>query len=281
MSILVLGSTGLLGQALMEGFKDSEYDAFGTIRTTKSVNFFSKELHNSLIEVNDVFDFKNLNQLIDNLKIKVLINCISIPDVNNQSLSHLNRVYTEFPTNLSELCKQKNIRLIQISSDGVFSGTKGNYSEKDKPDPIDLYGNAKLKGEVYEKNQLIIRISMIGHDKIKHQGLLEWFINQKECSLYNNYIFSGLTTNELSRITKDYILPYSKLSGIYHIAANPISKYALLSMVADIYNLKININKDDSVKMNRSLSQKKFYMETGYIPPSWAELIERMKKGEY
>jgi len=281
MSILVLGSTGLLGQALMEGFKNSEYDAFGTIRTTKSVNFFSKELHKSLIEVNDVLDFKNLNHVIDNLKIKVMINCISLTDVSNQSLYELNRVFTEFPKNLSELCKQKNIRLIQISSDGVFSGTKGNYSEKDKPDPIDLYGNSKLKGEVHEKNQLIIRISMIGHDKIKRQGLLEWFINQKECSLYNNYIFSGLTTNELSRITKDYILPNSKLSGIYHIAANPISKYELLSMVADIYNLKITINKDDSVKMNRSPSQKKFYMETGYMPPSWAELIERMKKGEY
>ena len=99
---------------------------------------------------------------------------------------------------------------------------------------------------------------MIGHDKIKHSGLLEWFMNQKECALYTNYIFSGLTTNELSRIIKDYILINSSLSGVYHVAANPISKFKLLTLVAEIYNLKININKDDSVKMDRSLSQKKF-----------------------
>ena len=99
----------------------------------------------------------------------------------------------------------------------------------------------------------------------------------KECALYTNYIFSGLTTNELSRIIKDYILINSSLSGVYHVAVNPISKFKLLTLVAEIYNLKININKDDSVKMDRSL-YKKIFEDTGYIAPSWPELISRMNR---
>ena len=281
MRVLVLGSTGLLGQALMAGFKNSQYEGFGTIRSSEFTDFFPKESHRYLIKLENVFDLQKLDSLLDDMLIDVLINCISTPDVNNKKEDELGKVFSEFPNSLSNLCKQKNIRLLQISSDGVFSGKKGNYSESDKPDPIDLYGKAKLRGEKYEDDQLIIRTSMIGHDKIKHSGLLEWFMNQKECALYTNYIFSGLTTNELSRIIKDYILINSSLSGVYHVAANPISKFKLLTLVAEIYNLKININKDDSVKMDRSLSQKKFFEDTGYIAPSCPELISRMNRGEY
>ena len=281
MKILVLGSTGLLGQALMKGFSNSQYNAFGTIRNLDFTTFLPKVSPKSFIELDNVFELDKLKKVIEDLNIDALINCISISDINNQKECKLNSVFAEFPQNLSNLCKQKNIKLIQISSDGVFSGKSGNYSEQDIPDPIDLYGKAKLKGEVQEENQLTIRVSMIGHDSIKHGGLLEWFINQKTCSLYTDYIFSGLTTNELSRVMKDYILTNTKLSGLYHVAANPISKYDLLSMVSEIYNLKITINKDDSVKMDRSLSQKNFFEDTGYISPSWPELIEKMKRGEY
>ena len=151
MKILVLGSTGLLGQALMKGFSNSQYNAFGTIRNIDLTTLLPKVSHKSLIELDNVFELDKLNKVIEDLSIDVLINCISIPDINDQKECKLSSVFAEFPQNLSNICKQKNIKLIQISSDGVFSGKSGNYSEQDIPDPIDLYGKAKLKGEVQEE----------------------------------------------------------------------------------------------------------------------------------
>ena len=91
---------------------------------------------------------------------------------------------------MKTFCDENNIRFIQISTDCVFTGKKGNYSEKDKPDSLDLYGHSKILGEINEKNHLTLRTSTIGFEKYSKRGLLEWFLSQKnECYGYKKAYF--------------------------------------------------------------------------------------------
>ena len=281
MKILILGATGLLGQHLFVGLKKNDNEVFGTIRDLNKKSFFPSNRQKDLILLKNVLDITKLEKIINKLKIVSVINCISIQNITTQTRDVLDKVYTKFPKELGQLCSIKKIRIVHISTDGVFSGIIGNYTEKDVPDPIDAYGRSKLKGELKDKNQITLRLSLIGHDPINKNGLLEWFLKQKNCRGYNNYIFSGLTTNELTRIIRDYILNKPLLYGLYNVSGYPISKYDLLKLISKKYNLKIKFVKDESVKINRVLLSKKFYKDTGYKKLAWPKLIDIMKSGKY
>ena len=281
MKILILGATGLLGQHLFTGLETDDNYVFGTVRDLDTKKFFSINKQKNLVFLKSIFNLKELKNILEYLEIETVINCISISNITEQSIDTLNSVFSDFPKELGRICFEKKIRIIQISTDGVFSGKKGNYTEEDIPDPIDTYGNAKLSGELKKPNQITLRLSMIGHDHIKKQGLLEWFLTQKKCSLYSNYIFSGLTTNELTRIIRDYILVQKSLYGLYHVPSKPISKYDLLKLVAENYNCKVKLKKNETIKMNRTLCGTKFFRDTGYTAPTWKKLIYNMKLGKY
>jgi len=185
--------------------------------------------------------------------------------------------YALLPQRLSRLCAGMNARLIQFSSDGVFSGKKGGYVESDIPDSDDIYGISKLLGEVDADHAITIRCSMIGHELKSKNGLLEWFLAQQEqCRCFTRAIFSGLPSVELAHIVRDVVIPAQQLSGLYHVAAKPISKFDLLSMVAKRYDKKIQIVPDDSVIIDRSLNADKFTSDTGYFAPEWPVLMETM-----
>jgi dTDP-4-dehydrorhamnose reductase len=281
MKILILGATGLLGQHLFVGLEDHYKEVFGTIRKLKHKNYFPSCRQKNLIHVENIFNDDELENILRFYKIDTVINCISLSNINMQPKEVIYSVFADFPKKLQKICLKKEIRIVQISSDGVFSGLKGNYTEDDIPDPLDTYGEAKLAGELTGPNQITLRLSMIGHDLINKNGLLEWFLLQKKCSLYSKYVFSGLTTNELTKIIRDCILDNSSLCGLYNVSANPISKYDLLKLVAKKYNLKNIFIEDDSVKINRTLLSSKFYKDTGYKPPAWSKLVDNMKCGEY
>ena len=163
----------------------------------------------------------------------------------------------------------------------MFSGKNGNYSEKDIPDPIDDYGKSKLIGEPVHDNCSVIRTSMIGHSMNREVGLLDWFIKQKKCTLYKNAIFSGLPVNELSRIISKYFINNEHMNGIFHVSANAISKYDLLSTVKVIYDLNMIIIKDEDYKINRSLNSTKFQNHSGYRIKSWSDMIMKMREESY
>jgi len=159
----------------------------------------------------------------------------------------------------------------------VFSGSKGNYSEDDFPDAPDLYGRSKLLGEVNnESHVLTIRTSIIGHELESKKGLLEWFLMQEKIAKgFHHAFFSGLPTIELSKVIKNHVLSKA-LTGLYHVGAAPISKHDLLCLIAKIYCKSINIIKDESVVINRTLNVSKWSHESGYVAPSWSTLLESM-----
>src|SRR5206468_9363992 len=150
-------------------------------------------------------------------------------------------------------------RLVHVSTDGVFSGTKGGYTEDDPADARDLYGISKLLGEVHYPHTITLRTSMIGHELQAAHGLLGWFLSQRERgTCFGRAIFCGLPTVALAQIVRDGVMPRRALFGLYHVAARPISKYDLLRLVAEVYGKTIDMVRDDSVVIDRSLNAARF-----------------------
>ena len=280
MNILVIGAGGLLGSACLRIFNESPgINAVGTFRSNyNSSRFPHKSEHHFFLS--DALDFDQVEVLFKRLQPSVVINCISLSKdiLHNGDPLELIPTYSLLPHVLASLCHRFAARFIQISSDGVFSGAKGNYSEKDTPDSTDLYGRAKLLGEIVGPGCLTLRTSMIGHDPKLKNGLVSWFLNQKgTCLGYPEAIFSGFPVTVLARIIRDHVLTNPKLEGLYNIAATPISKFDLLHLISDIYDAGVTIIPDNSVKINRSLNAANFNTRTHYSPPSWDELITVMR----
>jgi dTDP-4-dehydrorhamnose reductase len=167
--------------------------------------------------------------------------------------------------------------LIHLSTDCVFSGKKGNYSECDNADAEDLYGRTKLLGEVIEKHCLTLRTSMIGPELHRNNSLLEWFLAQKgTVKGFKRAIFSGFTTFELSRIIERLLVEYPTSHGLYHVSADSISKHDLLSMIKQKMNLSVHIDPDTDFTCNRSLDSSRFRRDFKYIPPSWPDMVDEL-----
>jgi len=280
MKILILGASGMLGSALIRILNEkNDWDVFGTIRSNEVKKLFSPELANNLIECSNVIDFNILEKTISDVAPDVVMNCISL---NKHLLSENNPllmipIYSLLPHQLSKICGDLGVRLIHISTDGVFSGAKGGYVETDISDAQDLYGKTKFLGEVHDSHTISIRTSIIGHELKGSSGLLGWFLSQKEsCKCFSKAIFSGFPTVVLAQIIRDVVIPRPDLYGVYHIAAEPISKCDLLRLIADVYDMQIEIIPDKKVAIDRSLNAERFHDATGYEPLDWLQLIKLM-----
>jgi dTDP-4-dehydrorhamnose reductase len=181
------------------------------------------------------------------------------------------------PHYLARLSKVSGARLIHISTDCVYSGSRGMYLETDQSDAHDLYGRSKFLGEVHCSNAITLRTSIIGHELNGSKSLVNWFLSQKNCIQgYTKAIFSGLPTVEIARVIHHYILPNSGLNGLYHLSAEPISKFELLSLIKDQYEKEIEIISNEAVVIDRSLDSTKFRVATGFKPKPWVNLIQEM-----
>jgi dTDP-4-dehydrorhamnose reductase len=285
MKILVFGITGMLGSAVFRSLSnDKELEVFGTIRQSEQIKHFSAAQTKHILPGVNAENYECLINAFTQVRPDVVINCIGlikhVSDGNNPLRAIA--INAQLPHQLSQLCKLTNSRLVHISTDCVFSGTKGFYTENDLPDAKDVYGRSKLLGEVHEAHALTIRTSIIGHEISSNRSLLEWFLSQQsEVKGFNKAIFSGLTAVELSKVIKDVILIHQHLSGLYHVAATPINKFELLHLVAKTYNKQINIIQDESFVIDRSLDATLFNSVTGYKPPQWPALIQRMHQSSF
>ena len=278
MKVIIFGAGGMLGNTLIKTIsQDSNYEVYGTLRN--KINFFDKYNSIKIFKNISCENIKEVREILIQIKPDIIINCIGVvkqlKEANDHELSIL--ANSLFPHQLHNICKEINARLIHISTDCVFSGKKGLYSENDNPDPSDLYGLSKLLGEINSENVLTIRTSIIGHSINSNHGLIDWFLEQKlKIKGYRKAIFSGLTTIELSQVILKHILTNNSLNGIMHISNLPISKFDLLNLVSRVYKKSIIITPDDNLIVNRSLNSSKFIKQTGYRPPSWETMIEEM-----
>lgn len=277
MRVLVLGATGLLGNAVFRVLCEGEnLDVLGTCRSSDARACFATALARRLLDVGDLEQPAELERILGSARADVVVNCLAAPRSAATDLERALGMYAVVPRRLAHVCKATGARLVHISTDGVFSGARGQYTEDDLPDPTDAYGLAKWLGEVTEPHTITLRTSMIGPG-LRAGGLLDWFLSQQgSCPGYTRAVFSGLPTVVIGRIIRDFVIPRHDLHGVYHIAAPAISKYDLLTLVAERYGKDIEIVPDDSVVIDRSLVADRFSTATGFVPDSWPELVETM-----
>lgn len=281
MRILVMGASGMLGNAVIRVLaQDPSHEVFGSARSVAVKNHFPPELANNIIPGIDVENFDTLARLFARVRPAAVVNCIGLV----KQLAEVNDPLYALPINallphrLARLCELVGARLVHISTDCVFTGRKGSYVETDEPDALDIYGRSKFLGEVDYPHAVTLRTSIIGHELESAHSLIGWFLSQqKSIKGYTQAIFSGLPTCELARVIRDFVLPRSELHGLYHVAAEPISKYDLLQLVNQEYDKGLWIEPDDQVKIDRSLDAGRFREATGYVAPSWPELVEQMR----
>ncbi len=280
MRVLVLGASGMLGNAMFRVLSQGTgLEVFGTARSGSMRRFFAPEAGQRLIAGVDVENQDALVRVFAEVKPQVVVNCIGLikqlADVDDplQALP----INAMLPHRLARLCDLGGARLVHVSTDCVFAGTKGNYRESDLSDATDLYGKSKFLGEVAYPRTITLRTSIIGHELASAHGLVGWFLAQEgRVKGYTRAIFSGLPTVELARVVRDVVLPRVDLSGLYHVASSPIAKYDLLKLVAQVYGKAIEIVPDDAVLIDRSLNADRFKEASGYVAPPWPELVKAM-----
>lgn len=272
----------MLGNAMFRYFSDqTEHATFGTLRSRHDLSHFPAQLHDSISCGIDVLDHDGLIKLFFETHPDAVINCVGLIKQlasANDPLTAL-PINSIFPHRLSGICALSGARLVHISTDCVFSGSRGNYLEEDPSDVGDLYGKSKHIGEVTDSPHAItLRTSIIGHELHSSHALVDWFLSSSDrVKGYTQAIFSGLPTVELAGVIHDYVLPDSGICGLYHVSAEPIAKYDLLSLIADVYHKEISIIPSDEVCIDRSLNSSRFRSATGYEAPKWPELITRMR----
>ncbi len=219
----------------------------------------------------------SLLQILAAVRPDVVVNCVGIVKqvaAAKDPVASLT-VNALFPHRVAAACQAAGARLIHISTDCVFSGVKGGYTEADIPDADDLYGRSKLLGEVSGSQCLTLRTSIIGRELSRQSGLLEWFLANRQARVrgYTNAVFSGFTTQALGEILAWVIADQPTLAGLYHVASEPMSKYSLLAKVSKAFGLQTEIEPYTGYRCDRSLDASRFRTVTGWHPPSWDAMI--------
>ena len=280
--VLVLGVSGMLGNAVLRVFAQRKnYSVVGSARSTGVLRWLPPELREQVICEVDVENADSLVRLFTLARPDVVINCVGLVKQLAGAADPLAAIPINslLPHRLARLCDVAGARLIHMSTDCVFAGTRGMYSEQDLPDAQDLYGRSKYLGEVDYPHAVTLRTSIIGHELSSAHGLVGWFLAQQApVKGFTRAIFSGLPTMELARVMRDFVIPNTDLRGLYHVSAEPISKFDLLTLVAQAYAKSTVISPDNELVIDRSLDSTRFREMTGYQPPAWPELVRRMRE---
>jgi len=278
--LLILGGSGMLGHQLWRGLH-AQHDTWVTLR--RPVADFA--VHNlfdeaKAIQFDDITADTALERALGQAKPEAVINCVGLikqrDEASDEALTL--RVNAEFPHRLAKRCGEAGARLIHFSTDCIFAGTKGNYTESDPSDAADLYGQSKHQGEVADAHSVTLRTSVIGHELGTNLALLDWFLSQRGQAIngYTKAIYSGFTTLEMARIVDRILTQHTDLSGVWHVASQPISKFGLLQLCREKLGWEGVIEPNDEFVCDRSLNADRFNQATGYTPPSWEAMISEL-----
>jgi len=279
MRVLILGANGMLGHQLCL-LLSQRMDIWGTTRSEQSKYPMLRMLApDRLIGRFDVLDVAKLCEQLETIRPDAVVNAVGIVKQRDEAKQAVPSIQVNalFPHQLADLCVERGIRVIQISTDCVFSGFRGNYSEIDVPDPVDLYGRTKLLGELSRPGCLTLRTSIIGWQLNTFSSLLSWFALQRNKHIkgYRKAIYSGFSTTVLAQLIGDILQTRPDLSGIYQVSSEPISKFDLLIKLRDILGWSdIAIDPDDQFFCDRSLSGTRFTIATGWRPPTWEAMLQ-------
>ena len=280
--VLVVGGGGMLGHKLVQVFTD-QFETWATVRSDKPAYRRAGLVHSKrLLTGVEVTRFDSVVAAVRKSAPDVVVNAVGIVKQLEEARDPVVSIEVNslFPHRLGRLCQEREARLIHISTDCVFSGRRGMYTEDDLPDPPDLYGLTKLAGEVTTGNALTLRTSIVGRELETRHGLLEWLLSKRGGHVkgFTQAVFSGLPSVVLAGIVAEVITDRPNLSGLYHVASEPIDKYRLLCLMRDAFDAPVEIEPDEDVHVDRSLDGSRFADATGFRPGTWEQLMESMAK---
>lgn len=250
MKILVLGSTGMLGNAVLKHFQNKGYNVGGTFRDKKfeDQNLIYFDALNPHFTILDNYDY--------------VLNCIGIiKPFMNKNMADSIFINSIFPRKLANYCETKNIKLIHITTDCVFSGKEGRYDEDSFHDCLDEYGKSKSLGE--PNNCMVIRTSIIGEEIHKNASLISWVksMKGKQVNGFKNHFWNGVTTKHYAEICDEIIQNGYYENGLFIVHSNIINKFELLNLLNNKYLLNLTINEfEDKTTVDRTLISKKQLM---------------------
>ena len=281
--IMVLGGAGMLGHKMFQVLRERLDGVFCTIREdARKVPLERVEfLHgDDVVQGVDVTDFAALEAILSAFRPEFVVNCVGVIKQRAEAVSPIPSITINslLPHKLAQMAARWGGRVVHFSTDCVFSGRRGEYTEEDHSDAEDLYGRTKLLGEVTVANALTLRTSIIGRELTEHRSLLDWFLaqNHKTVRGYRNVIYSGVTTNHLADLVASIIQDHHGLNGLYQVASAPISKYDLLRLLREAFQLDVQIEPDDLEKSNRSMKCDRLREAIAYKCPPWPVLARQL-----
>lgn len=283
MKVLILGGAGMLGHKMVQSLSARYPDTWWTVWGSKGdepcrrIPFLQSD---RCLEKVDVTDWPALRSLLEGLRPDAIVNCVGVIKQRAEATSPIPSITINslLPHQLAAAAMAWGGRLIHFSTDCVFSGRKGAYTEADISDAGDLYGRSKSLGEVAGPNALTLRTSIIGRELENHQSLLDWFLlgTHTRVKGFRRVLWSGVTTNHLADVVGDLIERHPNLAGLYQVSSGRISKYELLCLLREGYGLPLEIEPDDGPVNDRSLDGSRLKAAIGYQCPPWHELIAQL-----
>lgn len=280
MKVLIFGGSGMLGHKLSQQLS-KKFDVWATVRgDAADMLQYGFLPENRTIGGVAVEDAGSVRAAIEQVRPDVVINAVGVIKQlpSSKDVIKTLEINSIFPNRLAEYGREFGYRLFCISTDCVFNGEKGSYTEESIPDAYDLYGKSKNLGEITDENCLTLRTSIIGRELGSAHSLVDWFLSNrgKNVKGFVNAIYSGFPTIVIADIIASLITDHPELNGLYHVSSEPINKYDLLELVKKHYNVDIGIEPETDFKIDRSLDSTRFREETGFVPLDWDEMIRRM-----
>ncbi|MEW5991786.1 MAG: SDR family oxidoreductase [Chloroflexota bacterium] len=277
--ILIVGATGMLGHQAIRTLAP-DFEVWGACRRPQELPDLgvpSQRIVGGL----DATAASSAMALLDEVRPTLVVNAAGIVKQREEAKAAIPSITVNslWPHLLAEACAEFGARMVHVSTDCVFSGARGGYAESDPPDDFELYGRSKLLGEVVDRDHVVtLRTSIIGWQLGEPTGLVAWFAAHRNESLrgFTRAVFSGLTTRALSEVIRDRVLPDPGLSGLWHVSADPIDKYSLLTSLAAYLGWDVDIRPVDEPVIDRSLDSSRFRDRTGWQPRPWDEMLAEL-----
>ncbi len=285
MRILILGAGGMIGHTHWRRLSGKYPDStFAVLHSPKSeyARFGLFQNSDHVFDQVDLADATQRAHVLSSVRPDVILNCVGITYRRKEASWPIANIELNalLPHQLAVWAEKNSSRVIHFSTDCVFEGDRGDYTESDQPDGKSLYGRTKGLGEIQGPCSLTLRCSMIGRELHGKTEFLEWFLSNrgKQVMGFKKAIYSGITTPLMAEIVEDLIFNRPKLSGLYQLGSTPISKYDLLHLIRERFNLQIAIQPEENKGYKRNLIGDRFAIETGFQCPSWPTMIDALAK---
>jgi dTDP-4-dehydrorhamnose reductase len=278
--VVVLGGTGMLGHKVFQTLRRAFPGTLAMVREEAgNAGLGGVDLLQGTDVVCglDALDFESVRGRLEDWKPDFIVNCVGIVKQRADAENAIPSITVNalFPHRLAAAAAGWGGRMIHFSTDCVFNGRRGGYREEDVSNAEDLYGRSKFLGETSAPNAVTLRTSIIGRELKTHHSLLDWFLSQNGQKVrgFRRVIYSGVTTIELASVVERIIEHHRDLTGLFQVVSEPISKYDLLGLVRDAFGVQVAIEPDDSEVSDRSMRGDRFQEATGWLAPSWPEMV--------